>query len=733
MKTLSLSTCALILAILTACSGGGGDGTSPGLNAPVADISGTWNITEDGSSNCPGEQAYHNEFSIIVAQTGNSLTVSTPAGTFNGTIDGDRVAWTGSYPEDGGTTTITAMQLTVSSDGNSLSGTSSWNWSDGIDSCSGTTQSINGARVPGTGPLPDAPTALNADALSQSAIDLTWTDNADNETGFKLERSLSQFSGFSQIALLPANQTDYSDSGLSASTTYYYRVRAYNNNGDSAYSATASAMTFSAASGPAAPSALLASANSSSSIALSWNDNSANEDGFELERSTSEFSGFALIASLNPNETAYTDSGLAAATTYYYRIRAYNNDGDSDYSNTANATTQAAASAPAAPSGLVASATSSSEIDLSWNDNSANETGFKIERSTVQNSGYSQIGTTAANVTTYASTGLNANATYYYRVRAYNASGDSLYSNIASDTTYAAVPIGPSNVSITDITASSARINWSDNADNETGFELGHCTGLVGVTGDGLMWCTSGFVADTQLSANTTSYVWTGLSASTPYSIFIRAFNNAGPSGNIGVSFTTTAGSQTITLRPQYDNLVMISSLDGTVADTVYGSAALGVGCNWDYSIITGIQNFLCAQSLVRFDLSSLTGNTIESATLQLTVDYIGVGYYPRSWHVRAMATDWSTQTVTWNVVESSQYYLDSNINQNAPTSGGQVIELNVTSHVSNWVNGVWSNYGYVLGSNDYTFPYDTSLDAFQLFSNEDPGGDWPKLIVTYH
>jgi hypothetical protein len=736
MKIFSASVFILVITLLTACSGGGGgsgDGPPPGMKTPVADLSGTWNITEDGTSNCPGEESYHYEYSIVVSQSGNNLTVSTPAGTFSGTIDGDRVAWTGSYPEDGGTTTITAMTLTVSNDGNSLSGTSSWNWSDNFESCSGTTQAINGARVPGTGPLPDAPSGLNANAQSQSSIQLTWTDNADFETGYKLERSVSQFSGFSQIALLAENQVSYTDTGLNASTTYYYRVRAYNANGDSDYSNTTQATTFSVVSGPAAPSALNVNATSSSSISLTWSDNSNDESGFELERSTAEFSGFTLITSPNADQTSYTDSGLTPATTYYYRIRAYNNDGDSDYSNTAGATTQAAATAPSAPSDLVASATSSSQIDLSWTDNADNETGFKVERSTVQGSSYSQIGTTAANVTTYSSTGLNADTTYYYRVRAYNASGDSAYSNIASAATLASAPASPSNISVTDITASSARINWTDNADNETGFELGHCTGLIGATGDGLVFCSSGFVADIQLSANTTSYLWTGLSASSQYSIFVRAYNNAGPSGNIGTSFTTAAGSQTITLRPQYDNLVMINSLDSTVANTVYANAALGVGCNWDYSIITGIQNFLCAQSLVRFDLSSLAGSTIESATLRLTVDYIGVGYYPRSWHVRAMATAWSTQTVTWNVVESSQYYIDSNISQNAPTYADQVIDIDVTSHVSNWVNGVWTNNGYVFGWNDYTFPYATSFDAFQLFSNEDPGGDWPKLIVTYH
>jgi hypothetical protein len=79
---------------------------------------------------------------------------------------------------------------------------------------------------------------------------------------------------------------------------------------------------------------------------------------------------------------------------------------------------------------------SSSQINLSWTDNSNNETGFKVERSKSGNANtFSQIATVGANVTTYSDTGLNRASSYYYRVRAYNAGGNSAYSNIASATT----------------------------------------------------------------------------------------------------------------------------------------------------------------------------------------------------------------------------------------------------------------------------------------------------------
>ena len=89
---------------------------------------------------------------------------------------------------------------------------------------------------------------------------------------------------------------------------------------------------------------------------------------------------------------------------------------------------------PLAPSGLSATPVSNSRIDLSWTDNSNNEAGFKIERSQ-DGVNYIQIATLEANVTSYANTGLSAGNTFNYRVCAYNAAGDSAYTNVASATT----------------------------------------------------------------------------------------------------------------------------------------------------------------------------------------------------------------------------------------------------------------------------------------------------------
>ncbi len=185
---------------------------------------------------------------------------------------------------------------------------------------------------------------------------------------------------------------------------------------------------------PAAPTGLAATAASTTQINLAWTDNSSNETGFKIERcSGAGCSNFAQIATTGAGVSSYANTGLTASTTYSYRVRAYNNVGDSDYSNTASATTSAASTLPAAPSGLKATAASRSQINLSWTDNSSNETGFKIERCKGAScTSFAQIATVAANVTTFSNTGLTSNTTYRYRVRAYNAAGNSAYSSIAS-------------------------------------------------------------------------------------------------------------------------------------------------------------------------------------------------------------------------------------------------------------------------------------------------------------
>ncbi len=100
-----------------------------------------------------------------------------------------------------------------------------------------------GADESGGVTIPNNPSNLSASSLSSSQIDISWNDNSNNEDDFQIQRSLTGSGSWSQIAIVNANTTNYSNIGLNAITTYHYRVRARNTAGSSNWSNTSSATT----------------------------------------------------------------------------------------------------------------------------------------------------------------------------------------------------------------------------------------------------------------------------------------------------------------------------------------------------------------------------------------------------------------------------------------------------------------------------------------------------------
>jgi hypothetical protein len=326
-----------------------------------------------------------------------------------------------------------------------------------------------------------APTNLVATAISGTQINLTWTDNAVNETGYKIERS-TDGTNFYALAGTGVNGHSYSNTGLTAGKKYFYRVYAVNTTDRSGFSNVANAVTPTGTpTVPATPSGLAAAPASSTQINLTWSDNSSNETGFRIERSTDGIN-FTFVTNVGVNATSYANTGLTASTKYYYRVQALGSAGNSGYSNVANATTTSGTpTTPVAPSGLAASAASSSQINLSWLDNSSNETGFRIERST-DGVNFGFVTNVGANVKTYSNTGLSASTKYYYRAQAIGSPTSSGWSNVANATTQAVstggVPATPTNLGVRKSTSVANAIDlfWTDNATNETGYKIERST-----------------------------------------------------------------------------------------------------------------------------------------------------------------------------------------------------------------------------------------------------------------
>jgi len=185
---------------------------------------------------------------------------------------------------------------------------------------------------------PDAPSALGVGALSTSEIGLSWTDNAHDESGFKIERKTDLAGSYSHIVTVAANVESYGDTGLNDGTTYHYRVRAFNAAGDSAPSEDNATTPL------AAPSNLSAVAVSGSRIDLSWTDHSSVEPGFKIEQKEEPGGTYTEIAVVGANVSTYSNTGLETSTTYYYRVKAYKGGLDSAYSNEASGGTRAASS-----------------------------------------------------------------------------------------------------------------------------------------------------------------------------------------------------------------------------------------------------------------------------------------------------------------------------------------------------------------------------------------------------
>jgi len=275
--------------------------------------------------------------------------------------------------------------------------------------------------------LPSAPVSVTADPVSSTQIDLEWTDVA-TETGYRIERSLGGETDWDTIATTGQDVATYNDVELSPSTTYFYRVFAFNDRGDSSSSGVASATT--ATDPPSAPETLIATAVSSTEIKLEWSD-VATETDYRIERSPDE-TEWGPIGSTGEDVTTFSDVEGSPGTTYYYRVFAVNGGGESPSSGVASATT--VTDPPSPPDDVTATAVSSTQIDLEWAD-VENETGYRIERSSDGETEWTAIGTTDRDITVFSNGELTPGTNYFYRVFATNAGGDSHASIVSPLTT----------------------------------------------------------------------------------------------------------------------------------------------------------------------------------------------------------------------------------------------------------------------------------------------------------
>src|SRR6266446_5489723 len=319
--------------------------------------------------------------------------------------------------------------------------------------------------------------------------------------------------------------------GLSANTTYYYRVRAYNGCGISPNSSVKNIKTMPCT--PAAPNVQNATNVTANSFTAHWSNVSGAID-YLLDVSTSNsFTTYVpgyqdLSVGIT---TSFPVTGLSAQTHYYYRVRAYNGCDTSPNSNVQNV--QTLPCTPAAPH-------AQNETDVTFNSFTAHwktvagATGYRLDVSTSNNfttyvPGYQNL--SVGNVTSFPVIGLSAQTHYYYRVRAYNGCDTSPNSNVQNVQTLPCTPAAPNAQNETDVTFNSFTAHWKTVA-GATGYRLDVSTSNNFTT----------YVPGYQnLSVgNVTSFPVVGLSAQTHYYYRVRAYNGCDTSRNSNVQSVKT-------------------------------------------------------------------------------------------------------------------------------------------------------------------------------------------------
>ena len=268
---------------------------------------------------------------------------------------------------------------------------------------------IVSGQVKSVTPKPSAPVVKIGHSATSGKPILTW-NAVSGATSYKVYRATSQNGTYSLLGTVTA--TSYTNTGAKAGVTYYYKVKAVNSTGESAYS--------NVVSGRATVTTLtMGHSASSGKPQLTWKAVSG-AASYKVYRATTKNGAYTVINTTKA--LTYTNVGAALGTTYYYKVEALNAAGKSMGFS-------AIVEGKVAPVLAVGYSSVSGKPQLTWKA-VPGATEYQVYRSTQQNSGYTKINTTTA--TSYVNTGAKAGTTYYYKIVALKGTAASDFSNIVS-------------------------------------------------------------------------------------------------------------------------------------------------------------------------------------------------------------------------------------------------------------------------------------------------------------
>ncbi|MBL7739475.1 MAG: fibronectin type III domain-containing protein [Chitinophagaceae bacterium] len=559
---------------------------------------------------------------------------------------------------------------------------------------------------------PTAPSNLAASNITQSSLLLSWTASTDNVgvAGYDIYRNGTKINS----SLVTG--TTYNVTGLSASTAYQFYVQAKDAAGNTSASSNTINITTPDTQAPTAPANLTASNITQASLTLNWTASTDNVgvEGYDIYQDNVKIN--STIVTL----TSFAVAGLATNTTYAFYVQARDAAGNTTNSSILNVTTLAApdTEAPSAPANLVTSNLTQNAVTLTWDAATDNigVTGYDIYRNSTK------INPSLVTTTTYDATGLAALTAYDFYVVARDAgSNTSAPSNTVSITTPdTQAPTVPSNLSASNVTATSLTLNWTASTDN------------VVVTGYDIY--QNGIKINAS-PVTTTTFNVTGLTQATTYSFYVNASDGTGNiSANSNTLNVTTSDIQAPTAPTGLSSSNLTSS-----------SLTLSWTASTDNVAVTGYdvyQNAVKINSSVvtatSYNVTGLSPSTAYSFYVQARDAAGNISANSNTVNVTTPAAPGCTGTGTinyqkWNsITGTSVSSLTSNANYpNNPSVSGTlgIFEIPVNSG-NNYGMRV---YGYICPptTGSYTF-WIASDDNGELWlsTSSSPAN---KVRIAYH
>ncbi|NSW90170.1 MAG: fibronectin type III domain-containing protein [Firmicutes bacterium] len=365
----------------------------------------------------------------------------------------------------------------------------------------------------------EKPFGLYGYAITHSQIFLVWEYNGEANYFF-IERKIND-GDFITVGIILSGNKWFHDKGLSKGTFYTYRIKAVKGGSESAYS---EEITINCTYlNP--PVALSANTISGSIIELKW-DNSGLDIGTEVEiwRKSGYDGNWELYEILERNHNRFIDRNIDEGISYSYKLRSVLSYSKvySNFSNTVN--TSVYPYVP--PDNLDYAVINENKIQLMWNDNNNDESGFKIEKKIGTSGEWNEIAYLPPNTETYYLDGLSPENVYFFRVRAFNdITGLSAYSDEIKVTTR--VPATPSGLEIEPLSSRRVRLTWIGSPTYET---VGETVNEAGFIVERKLDGQESYKVIAKLDPTTNSYIDTGLLPSRRYIYRIKAYNKAGSS-----------------------------------------------------------------------------------------------------------------------------------------------------------------------------------------------------------